>query len=213
MTLQLTVTTSGPFSDLTNAEYQSGRRAVKAAMVTAAASLKQAWRGEVVGAGLGTRLANSIQSEVYPEKGPSMRAAALVHTDADEILQAHDEGALISASGGIWLAIPLPVAGRGTSGGRMTPGVWMFTHGRMLRFVSLGAGRALLVADDARINKAGRAVRKKGKRRLDGILTGAQTVPIFTLRRKVKLSKRTDVVSLAQQVAGTLPGLIKANWR
>ena len=45
------------------AEIAAGERAVTAAMREAGNGLKLAWRGQIVGAGLGPRLANSIRSE------------------------------------------------------------------------------------------------------------------------------------------------------
>ena len=49
------------------AEVAAGERAVTAAMREAGAGLKSAWRGQITGAGLGTRLANSIRFGQLPE--------------------------------------------------------------------------------------------------------------------------------------------------
>ncbi|HXF89419.1 MAG TPA: DUF6441 family protein [Xanthobacteraceae bacterium] len=59
------------------AEIAAGERAVTAAVKEAGAGLKSAWRGQIVGAGLGPRLANSIRSQLFPKSGESLRAAAL----------------------------------------------------------------------------------------------------------------------------------------
>ena len=59
------------------AEIAAGERAVTAAMREAGTGLKLAWRGQIAGAGLGARLANSIRSEVFPKAG-SLNAAAVV---------------------------------------------------------------------------------------------------------------------------------------
>ena len=45
------------------AEVAAGEKAVTTAMREASAILKSAWRGQITGAGLGTRLANSIRSQ------------------------------------------------------------------------------------------------------------------------------------------------------
>ena len=50
-------------------EVAAGERAVSAAMREAGTGLKTAWRGQITGAGLGSRLANSIRSEVFPKAG------------------------------------------------------------------------------------------------------------------------------------------------
>ena len=53
------------------AEIVAGERAVTAAVREAGTSLKLAWRRQIVGAGLGPRLANSVRSEVFPKAGVS----------------------------------------------------------------------------------------------------------------------------------------------
>jgi len=60
------------------AEVKAGEKAVTAAMREAGTGLKTAWRGQITGAGLGRRLANSIRSQTYPKAGESLNAAALV---------------------------------------------------------------------------------------------------------------------------------------
>ena len=47
-------------------EVVAGERAVTAAMRQAGADLKSAWRTQIIGAGLGTRLANSIRLASFP---------------------------------------------------------------------------------------------------------------------------------------------------
>jgi hypothetical protein len=84
------------------AEIAAGERAVTAAMREAGAGLKLAWRGQIVGAGLGPRLANSIRSEVFPKAPVSLNAAALVWSKH-----------------GFWLAIPAPAAGKALGGRRI----------------------------------------------------------------------------------------------
>ena len=51
------------------AEVAAGERAVTAAMREAGNGLKTAWRLQIIGAGLGTRLANSIRSQNFPRSG------------------------------------------------------------------------------------------------------------------------------------------------
>jgi hypothetical protein len=58
------------------AEVAAGERAVTAAMREAGTGLKTAWRGQITGAGLGTRLANTIRSAQYPASQSSLNAAA-----------------------------------------------------------------------------------------------------------------------------------------
>ena len=62
------------------AEVAAGERAVTADMREAGTGLKSAWRTQITGAGLGTRLANSIRSASFPKSGESLNAACLLYT-------------------------------------------------------------------------------------------------------------------------------------
>lgn len=92
------------------AEVAAGERAVSAAIREAGTGLKSAWRLQITGAGLGTRLANSIRSQTFPKSGESLGAAALVWSKAPVIVGAHDTGPLIRSRNGFWLAIPTAAA-------------------------------------------------------------------------------------------------------
>ncbi|TCP58584.1 hypothetical protein EV663_12131, partial [Rhodovulum bhavnagarense] len=67
-------------------EVKAGEKAVTAAMREAGTELKTAWRGQITGAGLGRRLANSIRSQTYPKAGESLNAAALVWSKVNGVL-------------------------------------------------------------------------------------------------------------------------------
>ncbi|MBW6494360.1 MAG: hypothetical protein K0B16_07350 [Burkholderiaceae bacterium] len=188
------------------AEVKAGEKAVTAAMRKAGTGLKTAWRGQVTGAGLGRRLANSIRSQTFPKAGESLDAAALVWTKAPVIIGAHDTGPLIRSKDGFWLAIPTPAAGKSSKGGRITPGEWERRTGLRLRFVFRRRGPSLLVAE-GRLNTKGRAVASRSKTG-----RGLTTVPIFLLVPQVKLRKRLDLARDAERAVDGVPGLIVANW-
>jgi hypothetical protein len=189
------------------AEIAAGERAVSAAMREAGIGLKIAWRGQITGAGLGPRLANSIRSEVFPKARPSLNAAALVWSKAPVIVGAQDAGPLIRSKNGFWLAIPTPAAGRALGGRRITPAAWERKTGLRLRFVYRRTGPSLLVADTVRLNARGHAAVSRSK-------TGRSlvTVPMFLLVPQVKLPKRLDLARDAQQAHEMVPGQIVANW-
>lgn len=178
------------------------------AMRRAASDLKAAWRQEIQGSGLGPRLARTVRSTAYPGGTTSINAAAMVWTKAPEIVAAHDQGVTIRSEDGFYLAIPLEAAGRGRFGRRMTPGEYEQRTGQRLRFVYRRGRSSLLVADDARISKRGQARRKGGKRRKDGVLSGAQTIPVFLLVPRVKMRKRTDLLPLAEEVTRGIPEMM-----
>jgi hypothetical protein len=146
---------------------------------------------------------------VFPKGEPSLRAAALIWTKAPHILSAHEQGVTIRARDGFWLAIPLPAAGKAGGGANFTPGTWQFAKGKKLRFVPTGPGKAVLVADDVRINRRGAAIKR---RRKSGKLADT-AVPIFALVRQVKLPKRLSLFPAAERIAASVPGNIVANWR
>jgi hypothetical protein len=194
------------FAGLMAAEVAAGERAVTAAMREAGSGLKAAWRGQIAGAGLGTRLANSIRFASFPKSGDSLNAAALVWSNAPVIIGAHDTGPLIRSKDGFWLAIPTPAAGKSTRGGRTTPGEWERRSGLRLRFIYRRRGPSLLVAE-GRLNSKGRAV---GSRAKTG--RGLTTVPIFLLVPEVKLRKRLDLARAAERAVDGVPGRIVAKW-
>ena len=188
------------------AEIAAGEKAVSAAMREAGNGLKSAWRTQITGAGLGTRLGNSIRITSFPKSGDSLNAAALVWSKAPVIIGAHDTGPLIRSKNGFWLAIPTPAAGKSLKGGRITPVEWERRTGLRLRFVYRRRGPSLLVAE-GRLNTRGRAVRSRSKTG-----RGAATVPIFVLVPQVKLPKRLDLARDADRALDSVPGLIVANW-
>ena len=193
---------------------QEAEAAVTRGVFAAGRGLRDDWRGQVRASGLGSRLANTVRQADFPRSGISLRAASLVWTKAPDILHAFDGGVLIRGKNGLWLAIPLPAAGvTGLGRQRITPWRWEQRTGMRLRFVYRRNGPSLLVADDARLNSRGLAAAKGGRRRRDGVLTGAQTVPVFLLLRQVKMPKKLDLDRLAREATARLPGAILGAWR
>ena len=188
------------------AEIEAGERAVTAAMGQAGLGLKSAWRAQITGAGLGQRLANTIRNQTYPKAGVSLNAAALVWSQAPVIIGAHEKGALIRGRNGLWLAIPLPAAGKAARGGRITPAEWEKKTGLRLRLVPRWNGPNLLVAE-ARVSARGLAKVSKSKTG-----RGLATVPVFILVPQVKLPKRLDLKKDAEAAIQFLPGKIATNW-
>jgi hypothetical protein len=191
---------------LIQAEIAAGEKAVSAAMREAGTSLKSAWRGQITGAGLGTRLGNSIRLASFPRSGDSLNAAALVWSNAPVIIGAHDTGPLIRSKNGFWLAIPTAAAGKSSNGGRITPGEWERRTGLRLVFIYRRRGPSLLVAE-GRLNSTGRAVASRSKTG-----RGLATVPIFLLVPQVKLRKRLDLARDAQRVVDGVPRRIVSGW-
>ncbi len=203
MKLSATIT---DIAKLMQGEIEAGEKAVSTAMREAGTGLKASWRAQITGAGLGTRLARSIRSEVYPKAQNSLNAAALVWSKAPVIVGAHDTGPLIRARGGLWLAIPTEAAGKGRGGKRPTPREWEARTGLKLRFIPRRTGPSLLIAE-ARLNSKGRAVASKSKTG-----RGLTSVPIFLMVRQVRLRKRLDLERPAHAALNALPGAIVSRW-
>ena len=204
MKLDLSVT--GDIVNAMRAEVLAGEKAVTTAMRAAGNDLKTNWRAQITRARLGQRLANTIRSKTYPAAGESLEAAALVWSNAPQIIGAHDTGPLIRSKDGFCLAIPTPAAGKGTRGKALTPGEWERRRGLRLRFVYRRGGPSLLVAD-GRLNSRGLGVASRSKTG-----RGQSTVPIFLLVPQVKLRKRLDLARDAERAQAAIPGLIVANW-
>ena len=141
-----------------------------------------------------------------PSTSPILRARPAMWSNAPEIISAHDIGPLIRSKAGFWLAIPLPAAGKGRRGAKLTPGEWERRRGLRLRFVYRRRGPSLLVAD-GRLNTRGLGVASRSKTG-----HGRATVPIFLLVPQVRLRKRLDLARDAERVTSKVPGLIVANW-
>ena len=204
--MHLRLNTDPDIVALMREEIAAGERAVSTAIREASMRLKSAWRGQITGAGLGTRLARSIRSEQYPKGKPSLNAAALVWSKAPVILGAHNTGPLIRSENGFWLAIPTPAAGKSARGGRITPGEWERRTGLRLRFIYRRQGPSLLVAG-GRLNTKGRAVASRSKTG-----RGLLTAPIFLLVPQVRLEKRLNLAKDAEKLWAAIPKMIAANW-
>lgn len=153
---------------------------------------------------MGERLGRTIRDQVYPKGRDSLSAAAVVYSRASHIVDAFDRGVTIRSKEGFWLAIPTPAAGAA----RITPGEWERRRGMRLRFIYRRRGPSLLVAEGARINKAGRAVQSRSK-------TGRNQVSaiIFFLVPQVHLKKRLDLEKDVTDWRARLPGMIAREWR
>ena len=205
--MKFNLSIEGDLGLMLRSEAAQGKGAVTRAIVAAGNTMKAKWREQVVAAGLGVRLSNTVRLNTYPKGRNSFGAAALLFSKAPELMYAHDSGATIKSQNGVWLAIPTPAAGRGAGGKRITPDEWKKRRGLPLRFVDRPGRTALLVAD-GRQNSKGLGVASKSKTG-----RGRATVVIFILTPQVKLRKRLNIASLAEQVAGGIPALVVANWK
>jgi hypothetical protein len=215
--VRLQAAIQGNLNALLKAELGAAERAVTGGICEATTGLKTELRGQITGAGLGSRLANTWRGEVYPKDQPSIGAAGYVWSKAPGIVRLYAEGAVIRSKHGLYLAIPTPAAGKyGDNRRKITPGSWERIHGLRLRFVYRRGRPSLLVADNARLTKRGRASANIGRRKGSAFtrLSDRTTVPVFILVPQVTVKKRldVDVDGAARKWIAALPRLVLRNW-
>ncbi|MFG1262357.1 DUF6441 family protein [Xanthobacter aminoxidans] len=216
--MRLTAALVGNLETYMAEEAEAAAKAVTSAMQQGADGLKGELRGQVTGAGLGERLGRTWRGQVYPRGQASISAAALVWTKAPMLIDAFDKGALIRSREGFFLAIPTAAAGPVRGSGfqkRLTPGAWERRTGMRLRFVYRRGGISLLVADNARVDKKGRARANTGSRGGASFtrLANRTTSIIFLLVPQARLRKRLDVKKAGDAWIDRVPGLIFRNWK
>jgi hypothetical protein len=213
--MRLQAAIQGDLQALLKAELRSAERAVTSGVRAATDGLKAELRAQVTGAGLGSRLANTWRSRIYPEGEQSLGAAGFVWSKAPHLIRLYNEGAVIRSKQGLYLAIPTPAAGRfGDRRQKITPLLWERIHGMRLRFVYRRSGPSLLVADNVRLTARGRAASNIGRRQgaIYSRLSGRTTVPLFILVPQVSVKKRLDVEAAAQKWIRALPQLVLQAW-
>ena len=195
-------------------ELKSAEDAVTAGVRAATEGLKQDLRRQIVGAGLGQRLASTWRGEVYPRGQTSLRAAGFVFSKAPGIVRAYANGAVIRSRHGYFLAIPTPAAGKyGDGRKKITPGGWERRHGAKLRFVFRRGGPSLLVAENQRARAGKRGGFGKASESALRTGRGLATVPMFILVPQVTVRKRLDVAAAADKWIAELPRLVIRNWQ
>lgn len=170
------------------------------------AHLKSALRDDVKSAGLGSRLANTWRSQLYPETGASMDAAGFIWSKAPHIVEAFEKGVVITAKGGKYLAIPTENAPKRIGRLSVTPQLYEQHRGNLV-FVKGKNGKAFLVAEvQASYRKKDGAFtgfRKVGKR---SAATGNRvtTVVMFLLIPQARLKKRLEPRGIFDRSQGRL---------
>jgi hypothetical protein len=202
--MKLLAALSGDLEQMLADEVRIAERAVTQSIREATDGLKTELRNQITGAGFGQRLANTWRGEVYPKGQMSIKAAGLVYSRAPVIVGAHDQGAAIRSKDGFWLAIPLPAAGKGTRGKRMTPGLWEKLRGQRLRFIYRRGKPSLLVAENQRARQGQRGGFSAASQKAKATGRGLVTVPMFLLVPQVTLKKKFDIDSASRRWIGNL---------
>lgn len=199
--------------------YDDAELSVTDAMNDVAAGLKGELREQVVGAGLGRRLANTWRSKRFPETRPSINSAAFVWSKAPDIIDAFERGpTIVPVNGRKYLAIPTencPPRRRGGEfggkGRKASPFEVETIYNQDLRFARTSNGRliAYVEAIGAKNQKGFRPATPKR------IATGRKVaaVVMFVFVPTVQMRKRLDVAGAANHWADRVPSLIGQHWR
>jgi len=197
--MKFNVSTNRRWKEVSDGTEQDLAIATTLAMGRIATGLKTDLRGQVVGAGMGTRLANTWRGRVYPGAGKtSIDATAYVKSNASDIITAFDQGAtIVPVNGAKFLAIPTAnvprTSGQGRGGQRrMTPAEAEAHFGQKLHFAPAGEGRFVAYV----ITAKGSRGRKP------------QHLALFVLTPAVKLQKRFDVDGTANKWAAEVQELL-----
>lgn len=192
-------------------------RAVK----EASEGLKKDLRQQVMSAGLGGKLANTWRSKVYPEREASLNAVGSVWSKAPHIIRGFDEGVVIRAKSGTFLAIPTENVPKGGRGRRLSPSNWPEHRLGPLRLIVRPGKNALLVSDQVRgsyssktgelrgFRKAAKGTIEKGYARKSG--HGVTSVIMFVLVPQASFKKSLDVEGAARKWGQRLPSMIEKN--
>jgi hypothetical protein len=186
--MRLKAAITGDLERIMADEYALASRAVIGGIGKRTGILKTDLREQVRRARRGGRLAKAWRGRVYENEG--INAAGFVWSKAPKIIRAFDEGVVIRAKNGRWLAIPtehapkrgMSAGGRSSMSKRISPKSYVWRD--RLRFVPINPRLALLVEN-----------KQKGKK----------TKVMFILVKQVKLKKRLDVKAAGDQAITALP--------
>lgn len=178
------------------------REAATRAVNDTARELQAELRAQTLSGGLGQRVANAWRVKEYPGNGrSSFRAAALVETKADKIIDAFSAGKAIVPKAGAFLAIPTEnVPRRGRK--KMTWDEVQARYGQYLRLIPTRRGGYVQVLDLVRA-KSGKGWRKASAKRLSSG-RGTETVVMFILVRQVSPRRIFDLPAIEAKYDGVL---------
>jgi len=190
--MELRLALDGRLAEAMAAQEAAIAQALTLAAEIAAENVKNRVRRDVVAAGLGRRLANTIRHGVYPRRGASLSPAGVVTFKAQDIWRGLTEAITIRGTGGNWLAIPTEHAPAKLYGKRVTPELYERRYGAgRLGYVELRPGRSgMLVDSDLRRRRGARGgFAPRSARSRDP----AETVPMFWLVREVRTRPRLSL--------------------
>lgn len=175
-------------------------RAMTGAMRDTTIDLKEALRGQILDAGLGSRLANTWRGRTYPGKNSSIHPTGYAWSRAPEIISFFSQTQnVVAINGHKYLAIPTKQVPRGLrKRARLSVGAVMAQLGKKLIILPGKNGHLLGMVD--------RSGPRVGKRKI-GVVR-RNLVLLFTFVRDVTGRKRFDLPSLVREIATTFPARV-----
>ena len=161
---------------------------------------KAALRRDVLAAGLGKRVSNTMRGDVYPKSGRSFYPTVLIYSKAPHITAAHADGPTVRPEFSDFMPIPIdgsPADGlRRRRGETLIDAFWRRYGKDSLRLIKRKNGAYQMVAR-LRANVAGtRFTGVRSTRRKDGTqytrLARISSVPVFTLVKSVRHRRRLN---------------------
>jgi hypothetical protein len=213
--MQIKVTTQrGAFAGIFKGVEGTIAKAAKAAVEQTAATVKTQARANIIGAGLGPRLASALRVDAYPRRGiASIDAAAVVRSKAD-YMGIFETGGTIMGNPLLWL--PLASTPKRIGRKKMTAGLYAKQIGPLYPIER--PGKAPLLAGSIASNRRGQGKAGAGKVTLSALRRGnagksAHLVPLFVGVPAATIGRKTDIRGIAEAAAGRLPALVIAKLR
>ena len=215
----------GDFKRIFADDLKTASDAITSAVTKAGNGLKSDLRTQLINAGLGRKLANSVRLNIYPKSRQSLDSAAFVFArpgkggrgGAADIVAAFEEGSLIQRQGGRYLAIPTEhVPRKSGSGRRMTPSEMQASiksggFGQDLKLVPTNRpGIMLLVLPVVRSGASQRPKPVSARRLQKG--GKAEWIAMFILTRQVQMPRLLDWRKPAEDWGSRLEGLVISEW-
>ncbi|RWN11754.1 DUF6441 family protein [Mesorhizobium sp.] len=182
------------------------------AAITEAANIAKAeGRADIAAAGFSKRWQNTLAVIVYPKRGVSIDASALIYHKI-RYAGVFETGATIGGKPTLWL--PLPTAPKRAGRQKMTPALYVRTVGPLISIER--PGKPPLLAGKIATNRRGQI--NKGKVTLSALRRGGKgapstLVPLFIGIDRVSIRDRFSIAQIVQRVAGRLGELYVKNLK
>jgi hypothetical protein len=199
----------GEFEAALRDKYKPLAEAGSAAMIETAETIKTEGRRDIASAGFGKRWQNALRVDVYPKRGVSLNAAALIYHKIP-YADVFETGATIRGKPRLWL--PLSTTPKKIGRNRMTAERYQKEIGP-LRLIKRPGKKPLLAGEmsattaQIRSGLAGKvtlARLRKGSGKVDTRTSGRMFVPLFVGVDSVKLRDRFSIREITKRAADRL---------